>query len=246
MRKLGLGFYASSVDNIWPAVVACQPRALVVLDSKHLPLALPPADQQYWLWRPWIWDEGEAPRPMNEVPVEEWLSRAERKWHEGRDLPFHGIQFLNEPRVECPGWSAEGIMQWGGDLVPLIRQKWPQAEIHSPPLSPMVPGWTQFYLRLRPLISICDVLNVHTYLNDPGSYLVPAALYADKPLVISECGDGQKGTAAYGQALLRWLQTLPPYVGWAAVYVYNSTNGQNPDWELYQSDALQVLIEAGA
>ena len=246
MNRLGLSLFASSNDNDWPALLALRPRSVVAIDPYHLPRALPLADTQYWLWRPWV------PGTMRAWTPRAWFERVYAEWTAKGGHPFHGILPLNEPNLASesgfPNGSREAAaaaVAWGRELLPLLRAAWPSAEMHSPPLSPMVPGWTSFYRWLAPLIRDCAVLNVHTYLNDPTSYEFPAALYPDMPLVISECGDGQYGTADYGRQLRHWAAGLPERVRWAAIYVYNSTNGQDPAWELRGTPAERILIAEG-
>ena len=243
MNRLGLGLYASSIDNIWSGVVALQPAAIVAIDPYHLPPAL--GARPYWLWRPWV------PGTMRDYRPREWIERVYREWVAKGRHSFHGIQFLNEPNlpsesgIHDPAEAAMAVTHWGLELLPRLREMWPDAEIHSPPLSPNYGDWVAFYQRLRPLVAACDALNVHTYLDKPRSYEIPAAMYPDMPLVISECGTGAGGTAEYARQLIDWADDLPYRVEWAAIYIYNSTDGQHPAWEIAGTPAERILIAEG-
>lgn len=243
VNRLGMGLYASSCDNIWPGLLALQPAAVVAIDPYHLPPAL--GTRPYWLWRPWV------PGTMRDYRPREWLERVYREWVAKGRHPFDGIQFLNEPNLptesgyDDPAAAVAAANSWGLELLPRLRELWPNADMHSPPLSPNYGDWVTFYQRLRPLIAACDVLNVHTYLDKQRSYEIPAAMYPDMPLVISECGTGAGGTAEYARQLLAWEKTLPAYVNWAAIYIYNSTAGQHPAWEICGTAAERVLIAEG-
>jgi len=237
VNKRGFCLYASSINEDWPSLVALQPGALVAIDPHHLPRALGPSC--YWLWRPWV------PGNMYNWTPAGWVERVHLEWERKGAHPFHGLQFLNEPRLESKA-GVPDIIAWGRAVIALVRRAWgTDFDIHSPPLSPHVAGWEDCYMQLAPLIRECDVLNVHTYLDMPRSYEVPHQLYPAWPLVISECGDRGQGSAAYAARLQDWLSTLPAYVDWAAIYIYNSTDGQDPTWELHGTAAERVLIAEG-
>jgi len=214
------------------------------MDAYHLPRALGPSC--YWLWRPWV------PGTMRDWTPAMWISRVHNEWVAKGRHPFNGIQMLNEPNLNAESGypegsreAAEATVAWGLEAVDLIRAAWPYCDIHSPPLSPNVPGWMDFYGWLEELIDASDYLNLHTYLDLPRSYEIPRALYPGWPLAISECGDRGNGSREYALRLIDWWDDLPEYVEWAAAFVYNDTAGQFPEWELHGTKAEQALIEAG-
>jgi len=241
MSKRGLCLYASSMDNDWPSLVALNPVAIVAMDPYHLPRAL--GESCYWLWRPWV------PGTMRDWTPRKWIERVRAEWVQKGEHPFHGIQFLNEPNLAMESGypdgsreAADATVAWGLAVIDLIRETWGDVDVHSPPLSPDVPGYLDFYHWLEPLVDACDCLNVHAYLNKPLSYALVHNLYAAMPLVISECGDCQGGTAEYGRQMLVWYAALPDYVAWATLFVYQGTDGQFPQWELHGTPAERVLI----
>lgn len=242
MSRRGVYLYASSIDPFWPSLLALQPRALVLRDSNHLPVeGLPPEKQLHFCFHPWVPGEWQGNTP------EQWVDFVYSEWIEKGSRPFHSMLPWNEPNLpdgslEC----ARAFSAWAQKLIPLLREKWgPNLWLHSPPLSPNVPGWEEYYVALDEIVRLCKYLDVHTYLDKRDSYAVPAALWPDKPIVISECGDGQWGSEEYGRALLAWFAGLPERVEWAAIFAFNSTDGLWPDWELYHQPACKVLIEAG-
>ncbi len=242
--KLGYDLYAQSVNDLWPGLMALNPPALCVMDAYHLPPALP--CDRYYIFRPWV------PGTMREWTPQAWLDTVYKEWVQKGARPFNALQYLNEPNLACESGYPDGskvaadeAVEWGVKVVDLARHVWPWAEIHSPPLSPNVPGWQQFYAWIEPLIEAAGVLSVHTYLDQPRSYEAPHEMYPEWPLIISECGTSGNGTAEYGRRLLEWARTLPPYVEQALVYVYNGTDGNWPEWELHGKEAEKVLIEAG-
>ena len=128
--KRAMALYAAPLD--WPSLLALRPVALLAMDPYHLPLR--PTSRLYFLWRPWVGLR------LNQVTPQQWYEAARREWALKGFRYFNGILPLNEPNVHeesgLPTGSreaAEVVNAWYAGLVPLLRNEWPDVEIHTPP-----------------------------------------------------------------------------------------------------------------
>ena len=216
--KRGLGLFASPVN--WPALMALRPDALVCIDPYHLPPY--PAGGCQYLWRPWA-----GTRVLRNLTPAEYVNRVMAEWGQKGRPHFDAIQFLNEPNLEqesgYPAGSreaAQAAVDWGLAVVALLRTAWPGAEIASPPLSPCVEPYLEFWEWLRPLVDFCDVVAVHRYFDNRYTLGAVHKLYPDRGMVVTELGRPASGSLEYGQELLSYWRALEslPYVRWGAAF----------------------------
>lgn len=246
MDKNAMGLYAYAAD--WSALLPLRPRALVVIGPWHLPPYK--SSGVYYLWRPWVyrWRDGRR-ETFRDISPDKWIERALVEWHAYKDRHFDGMQFYNEPNLpdesglSDPLAAVREAVQWGQEVVARIRRTWPGVEVHTPPLSPNYGSYRALWEAMCPLVEKCDVLNVHTYFDNPRSYRTPHNLYPALPVVISECGSPGQGTREGADRIVEYWRSLPDYVRWAAPFVWNSPPGQFDDWRLEGTPAAARLAE---
>ncbi len=166
------------------------------------------------------------------------------EWEQKGAGHFDDLIYANEPNLpeEAGTDDPQIIAEWCRVAAIAMRAAFPGKRIHSPALSPAVPGYIEFYSQMAPAIRECNVVGIHDYIDCRANLEAIHHMYPDRPLFISECGRPDAGNPNYAYELIDYWADLPPYIEGACAFIWNTPHGSFDGWRLQNSNAVREML----
>lgn len=172
-----------------------------------------------------------------DMDPKEWASQMAELFHNHQQWTRH-IELECEPDIfpNFPGWGQPIVdrlkfaAEWNIRVAKRVRELCPGVIIHSPPLAHErleLPDWFEIW---KPVLDVCDVLDMHCYWEKDGKYFKPG-LYDPKesyhrafryrkihdflesqdyhvPMMVTECGNFAPDLPEYDIELIYYFYGL--------------------------------------